>query len=342
MASSTRGTAGWDHSARWRRRGGKSYSKDRYFQADVCRTTSSTPRASKAKSPTGDRSVIARQLDRGASAVDGLRGRSHDPRAGAGGSSCGSRRRGSRSPTRTTCRSRSRRRTTPEPDGGPASGPVSSGTAVRRDRPRPARRGAARSPRPAGRAARGLELVRLRGDGARRHARRPARLGRRPGPRSRSGSPPRRLAASGRTGVGGPDRAARAYETADVAPPQRCDAAAGRPGQGRGGRGRPARDGAARRCARTVAREAWRRLAEDTVGPDLRRQARTPRGGDAVRGLQAAGERRPESCADLRLADEPDRGGSACNSFVAVVRASVRRRWRPASRRVATAQGGAE
>ena len=54
-ASSSRATAAWARSARCSSRGKKSYSKDRYFQADVPATTRSSPRASRARCPTAAR-----------------------------------------------------------------------------------------------------------------------------------------------------------------------------------------------------------------------------------------------------------------------------------------------
>ena len=87
-------------------RGKVSYSKDRYFQADVGSDDKIVPEGIEGQVPyRGPLRAVAHQLVGGLRAVDVLRRRAHDPRAAAAGAaSSGSPRRGSRRATRTTSR----------------------------------------------------------------------------------------------------------------------------------------------------------------------------------------------------------------------------------------------
>ena len=87
-------------------RGKVSYSKDRYFQADVGSDDKIVPEGIEGQVPyRGPLRAVAHQLIGGLRAVDVLRRCAHDPRAAAAGAaSSGSPRRASRRATRTTSR----------------------------------------------------------------------------------------------------------------------------------------------------------------------------------------------------------------------------------------------
>ena len=136
-----------------------SYSKDRYFQADVPSRRQAHPRGHRGPGavprPGLRRGVPAR---RRTAAVDVLRRRPHHRRAeGRRAASCASRRPGSRSRTRTTCRSWWRRRTTrAEGRRGAASGdalPQKGGSRSARGASACEARAADREPTPAPRSA---------------------------------------------------------------------------------------------------------------------------------------------------------------------------------------------
>ena len=99
-------TAGMGSLGAMASRGKVSYSKDRYFQADVGATTRSCPEGIEGQVPyRGPLPAVAHQLIGGLRAVDVLRRCAHDPRAAASAAgSSGSRPRGSRRATRTTSR----------------------------------------------------------------------------------------------------------------------------------------------------------------------------------------------------------------------------------------------
>ena len=86
-------------------RGRVSYSKDRYFQADVDTDEKIVPEGIEGQVPyRGPLSAVAHQLDRRAAPVDVLRRGPDHPELQSRGRSSGSPRQGSRSPIRTTSR----------------------------------------------------------------------------------------------------------------------------------------------------------------------------------------------------------------------------------------------